>query len=770
MQDRRALWTALWIDPDGDGVLNESAGCGSSDNSTDPADVFGGPSKPSGGAAGDTGNRPQANPVKKQPQKPAAPRRSVFGMTGLKLAKPKNVFSLASQMSHQSQTAMPLASSWLNGALLGRWDNVTGPCVELSWRCSRAKKTVKKADENVESCSSTEQGAENTGSSEAGEDVSLVKEAFASHGVSQSSQSTDGEKKGEAASSNRDEKKVDDDDDSEPEESEQERETKEALITHHVIAGTLEDNLAVKMVVLPHMKSVLCSVAFACELPDDRPNTPSRLSFALHADHKFLERIVAAFPVIEEKLLYIANLVRAIAAPSLDQIQHQMKCIEAITKQGITPPGPKETIEMLSIEIVHVLQALDDVVCNPGLGIPVNDPEINLGVRDTEDFGKKLYGAASVFGIDFMSRVITSHLNTRGYTVIIAKDPFVANVFVDILAPFLSPKDKLLSRYAKSTTESSDSSAGGPKCHCHSLFNPDLVLQAVVIPPEVIRAAPTAGKPSRRRARLSVGLQVVDTEMLVQSPVPLTVVDLTCFDGPEDKASMAPEGESSEDSVLLSPASNSVNPPVEEHSLLPNVYQPVSVGAFSMARTSYFKYRMNHLPEFVFAASVSEDQWMSSPSNPQPSPQPTMELTGSMRQIPSDSQAAAVAAAIGPAQGNEPFLTPVQECSCIIHDSLCEALGMPAMLRLPYMMSVNRLLLLKGVTLLKLVQSDLETNHGSTELTGKWLRDNLGLRSETDLNVVFSFAEKISPGVCASIMADRLVLEERFIELFEGFV
>ena len=121
-------------------------------------------------------------------------------------------------------------------------------------------------------------------------------------------------------------------------------------------------------------------------------------------------------------------------------------------------------------------------------------------------------------------------------------------------------------------------------------------------------------------------------------------------------------------------------------------------------------------------------------------------------------------------QGNEPFLVPVTEPSRLVHDALCEALGLPAMLRLPYLLSVDRLLLLKSVTLLKLVQSDVESNHGSTEGTGKWLRDNLGLDNDADLNVVFAYAEKICPGIGASMMADRLTLEEKFIELFEGFV
>jgi len=248
----------------------------------------------------------------------------------------------------------------------------------------------------------------------------------------------------------------------------------------------------------------------------------------------------------------------------------------------------------------------------------------------------------------------------------------------------------------------------------------------------------------------------------------MTVVDLTCFDGIDEQSASEMESAELADGPLSPSGAHPGQPPPQtpgDHSMDPNVYQPASIGGFNQERTRQLRYRMCHLPEFVSFSSTGVATQVSAPKDPSvPSSVQPNDSMSSMRSFPQD------APPLAPSQQDEPLLAPVKESCSIVHDALCEALGMPAMLRLPYMLSINRLLMLKGVTLLKLIQSDVDLNFGSTEATGKWLRDNLGLASDVDLNVVFSFAEKICPGVCANMMTDRLTFEETFIELFEGFV
>ena len=828
--DRRALWTALWTDADGDGATDGTSGAdgtgsaagadaSASTASTGSFSSFGAlPDAPGSAASAGGVSRPGRRGNAGSAAAGAA-RRGVFGVGGARPGRgPKNVFSLAAQHAHQPRAAMPLASAWLNGALLGRWDNVTGPRVELSWRCDRPPSTPSSSDADL--LSASEKASSTTGTT-----TPSTKTTGIETGTTTTT-TMEGEEGNQKNESNESEETTRGEIDTS---SGTNNTSNEETITHHVMAGTLEDNLAVKMVVLPHMDSVLCSVAFACEMPDDAPGFPSRLTFALHAGHAHLARVVAAFPVIEEKLLYVATLVRAVAAPSPRQQREQARCLESLARRGVAAPTAPETVDMLSTEIVHVLRSLDAVVTCPGIG-PNLDLEIGdcdgtnfdaslssatrastststsartttrtaaaratalanaqIGARDTEDFGRKLYGATSVFGVDFVSRVLTSHLRTRGHTVVVARDAFVANVLVDVLAPFLAPRDRLL------TLRADDRSPAGLPCRCHALYHPDLVLQAVVVPPELSRAASAAaaaaasapGRRARRRARVPLGLQLVDTELLVQAPLPVTVVDLTGCDAPTDDADDAAGGAGADFNeegggpasphASLGSIGGSAGATVAvEHAQDPGVYQPVSVAAFNTARANYFKYRMCHLPEVVRSTTGTTDAareypWLAQPTPPS-SPSSSSGAAGTGTGASAGTSPTSSGAAMALSQGNEPFLVPVTEPSRLVHDALCEALGLPAMLRLPYLLSVDRLLLLKAVTLLKLVQSDVESNHGSTEGTGKWLRDNLGLDNDADLNVVFAYAEKICPGIGASMMADRLTLEEKFIELFEGFV
>lgn len=49
------------------------------------------------------------------------------------------------------------------------------------------------------------------------------------------------------------------------------------------------------------------------------------------------------------------------------------------------------------------------------------------------------------------------------------------------------------------------------------------------------------------------------------------------------------------------------------------------------------------------------------------------------------------------------------------------------------------------------------------------IRDDLKLSADADFLVVLGVAEKLSPGIYLILAGDPLLMEERFMELFESF-
>lgn len=49
------------------------------------------------------------------------------------------------------------------------------------------------------------------------------------------------------------------------------------------------------------------------------------------------------------------------------------------------------------------------------------------------------------------------------------------------------------------------------------------------------------------------------------------------------------------------------------------------------------------------------------------------------------------------------------------------------------------------------------------------IREDLKLTADADFLAVLGVAEKLSPGVYMTLAGDPLLMEERFIELFESF-
>lgn len=246
----------------------------------------------------------------------------------------------------------------------------------------------------------------------------------------------------------------DDDDDDDDDDDEQSDTSERFLheIAKDTLAGTLEDSFVVKFVVLPHNGSVICSISFTAPYGYDM--TPTKLSFTLYAKRDKLERIVSIYRLVEDKLMYLALVARALYA----------RC-------------PQYAVQRLHDEVCRTIWLLDSAAKLPG-----------FTTMTAARFGAELSAAAAVFGEDFVARAVTSHLSTRGYTVVVAPDPTTLRVMTYVLATFLDARDLALSlpwvdRYC-----------------------PGLVLQGVVGTLE------SAG---------------VDEEQLMQAPLPTTIIDLS---------------------------------------------------------------------------------------------------------------------------------------------------------------------------------------------------------------------------------------------------
>ena len=207
-----------------------------------------------------------------------------------------------------------------------------------------------------------------------------------------------------------------------------------------------------KFVVLPHNGSVICSISFTAPYGLDMIST--KLSFTLYAKRNKLERIVAIYRLVEDKLMYLALVARAL----------YVRC-------------PHCAVERLNDEVCRAIWLLDSAARFPGFTTMTPDR-----------FGAELSAAATVFGRDFVSRAVTSHLSTRGYTVVVAPDQTTLRVMTYVLATFLDARDLALSLPSVDR------------------YCPGLVLQGIVGTLE------SAG---------------VDEEQLLQAPLPTTVIDLS---------------------------------------------------------------------------------------------------------------------------------------------------------------------------------------------------------------------------------------------------
>jgi hypothetical protein len=229
-------------------------------------------------------------------------------------------------------------------------------------------------------------------------------------------------------------------------------------IARDALAGTLEDNLVVKFVVLPHAGSVVVSAAFTAPYGDG--GVATKLSIALFAAREHIHRATCMYRVVEDRLMYLALVARTVLT----------RC-------------PDAALDRLGEEVCRAAAALD-VAYRAGIAECADD-------GGGEAFGRAVFAASVAFGVDFVSRAITSHLQTRGFTVVVGPDEVSVNALVDTLAVFLDPRERALS--ARATPGSAQ-------------YHPDLVLQGVV------GTLASAG---------------IDEERLVHAPLPTTVVDLS---------------------------------------------------------------------------------------------------------------------------------------------------------------------------------------------------------------------------------------------------
>eukprot|EP00727_Mastigamoeba_balamuthi_P009903 m51a1_g5535 hypothetical protein (530) ;mRNA; f:459115-461251 len=446
-------------------------------------------------------------------------------------------------------------------------------------------------------------------------------------------------------------------------------------ITRDTLAGTLETKLLSKFVVLPHIGTVVSSVVFEAPSKDG----PVKYTLALWAKRVHTGRILAVYPVVEDKLMYLALFARALATKGVENVS-----------------------EPLNMEVDRAVMAMDSVFSVPQALLPGLPPTPDAVVNH----GRTLYTAAKLFGLELLSRAVTSHLQTRGYTVVLGSDDTVVNTLVEALALFLDDRERKVSCRAL---------CGRPYCA-------DLVLQGVVP-----RGA-------------------VTQEHLIAAPVPTTVVDLGAVPRPA-------------------------------------VYQPRSYPEYANVRRNYYRDVLSHVGATPSAPPTPV-------ASPLPSPITTprgANATLSSPPIGIVPQSAASPVGFGTPVGSpsaqiagsppnpawlpkEGLLVVLQKPAPLVTEMLVCALKLPEPLRMSYIGHSCKRMAAKAVTLLKLLTLFIKQQSTLSEGTWKWLKENLGLAEDTDLNVLMAYADKLSPGLCQSISTDRLSLEEKFIELFDGFV
>lgn len=372
----------------------------------------------------------------------------------------------------------------ITGILIGVWDNVTGPRVEHAWvnakedsklmkdqekqRINELKRKEKEEKEkekeatkelNNNNNNKTEptkivnddddDGDDGTKKDEETEEKIIETDTKQEQ---QEERNIDDNEEKEKEKEKEEEEEEEDDEDEEEEEASDTSQQFLHEIAKDTLAGTLEDSFVVKFVVLPHNGSVICSISFTAPYGHDMAST--KLSFTLYAKRSKLERIVAIYRLVEDKLMYLALVARALYA----------RC-------------PQYAVDRLHDEVCRAIWLLDSAAKLPGF-TPIA----------ADRFGAELSAAATVFGEPFLARAVTSHLSTRGYSVVVAPDQATLRVMTNILATFLDPRDLALS------------------LPCVERYCPGLVLQGIVGTLE------SAG---------------IDEDQLLQAPLPTTVIDLS---------------------------------------------------------------------------------------------------------------------------------------------------------------------------------------------------------------------------------------------------
>ena len=481
------------------------------------------------------------------------------------------------------------------------------------------------------------------------------------------------------------------------------------MIARDTLAGTLEDSLVVKLVAQPHVDgNVVVSVAFSAPyLSNDRGALPTKFSVALFAKRTHVNRVTGMYRIIEDRLMYLALCARVAYT----------KCAES-----------GDAIERINKEVLRAAEALDSAM-RAGLEPPTDD-----------SLGRALIHAATSLGVEFLARALTSHLQTRGFTVVLGPDKHLVDTIIEILAAFLDPRDLALST----------------KASAKSVYRPDLVLQGVV-------------------ASDSNAGGGVSEEQLIQAPLPTTVIHLT---GDGTAA----------------------------------VYQPRAVTEFVSTRRDYYKIILANIAPSSSSSSSSSspssssfDSTMSSavssvssaPLVPPSSVPPSTDVdatnqsshanqegindASALASVSAGGSLAEAKAALQDSSSSnssnksgwlpkDGLLIPVQQSSSLVFGMLLHLLRLPPPLRLSYALFADKLFACKAMTLLKLLTSDMREHKGASQANGRWLKENLNLTEDADLNVLLAYAEKLQPGISMSMLADRLTLEEKFIELFEGFV
>jgi hypothetical protein len=148
-----------------------------------------------------------------------------------------------------------------------------------------------------------------------------------------------------------------------------------------------------------------------------------------------------------------------------------------------------------------------------------------------------------------------------------------------------------------------------------------------------------------------------------------------------------------------------------------------------------------------------------------------LNLTGEeMRRRPTHARQQSSSSSLSSSTDSSLFRQLKESAPCV-EQMLLEAFRLPPALREGYIAQWIRVIARRAITLIKYAEAETRRREVSVLEVGtiQSIRDDLKLSADADFLVVLGVAEKLSPGIYLILAGDPLLMEERFMELFESF-